>query len=157
MKWYIFCQAGHTSKNLAEESTLESTKDSVSSQIPDTDSSEPMEVDIKMEKENNPDSPKVKEEKPPANSTASDSLQSCHPPSHSASSPTTDIKQEKDLKKADIKEEKKEHGDATKGSTNDTNMDVDLTKIKTKTEKIKTSQAGMSSRPSSTPPSDTGM
>lgn len=137
---------------------MESTKDLVSSPIPDTDSSEPMEVDIKTEEENNSDSPKAKEEKPPCtNSTASDSLQSSHPPSGSTSSASTDIKEEKDLKKTHIKGEKRDDEGATKGSTNDVNMDVDLTKLKTKTEKMKTSQAGMSSRPSSTPPSDTGM
>lgn len=137
---------------------MDTTKDSVSSPIPDTDSSEPMEVDNKVEKENNPDSPKVKEEKPSSTkSTTSDSLQSCNPPSHNASSSPTNLKQEKDLKKTDIKEEKRENEDAKKGSTNDINMDVDLTKLKTKTETMKTSQAGMSSRPSSTPPSDAGM
>lgn len=143
---------------MSEESTSNSTKDPVSSPIPDTDSSEPMEVDNKMDKENNPNSTKVKEEKPSSpKSTGSDSLQSCRPPAHSASSSPTDLKQEKDHKKTDSKEEKRENEEARKGSTNDMNMDVDLTKLKTKTETMRTSQAGMSSRPSSTPPSDTGL
>lgn len=140
---------------MAEESTLDSTKDSISSPIPDTKPSEPMEVDNKTETEkNNPDSLKVKEEKPSSpESTSSDSLQTCDPPSYSASSSSMEFKQEKDL----IKEDKRGNEDTRKGSTNDLNIDVDLTKLKTKTEKMETIQDEMSTRPSSTPPTVTGM
>lgn len=116
-----------------------------------------MEVDIKST-ENNPDSSKVMQEKPSSpKSTSSDSAQTRHPPPHSASSSSTELNQEKDLNETDIKEEEGESEDARKGTTNDVNMDVDPTKLKTKTVKMETLQAEMSTRPSSTPPSVTGM
>lgn len=151
----FFPQAGQTTtKNSDVESTSDSAKGLVSSPTPDADSSEPMEMDIKTEKDKDLDSSKEKEEKPSSpKSTSPDSLQSSHP----SSSSSTDLKQEKDLKKMDVKEEKSENGGARKGSTNDTKIDVDLVKLKTKTEKMETCPAGKSSRPSSTPPSDTGM
>lgn len=127
------------------------------SPTPETDSSEPMEVDNKTEKDKEQKA-KLKEEKPSSpKSTTSDSLQPSHSSSHSASSSPSDLKQEKDLKKTDVKEEKGQKEDARKGSIGEKKMDVDQIKLKTKTEKTETCQAGKSSRPSSTPPSDTGM
>ncbi|XP_075900277.1 activating transcription factor 7-interacting protein 1 isoform X3 [Nelusetta ayraudi] len=149
-------EAGQTTtKNSNVESTSDSAKGLVSSPTPGIDSSEPMEMDTKTDKDKDVDSSKEKEGKPSSpKSTTSDSLQSSRPSSHSASSSSTDLKQEKDLKKMGKKEEKRENEDARKGSTNDTKMDVDLVKLKIKTEKMETSQAGKSPRPSSTPPSD---
>lgn len=124
---------------------------------PVSDCTEPMDTNIDIIKDKDPEAStaKIKDEKPSSpKSTTSDSSQSCPPSSRPASSSCVDLKQEKDYKEDDIKEEKKKE-DVKKGSRKEAKMELDL--VKTKTEKIKVSRTTKPSRPSSTPPSDTGM
>lgn len=140
---------------------MELAKDSVKDLVscssvprPDTDSAEPMETDNATVKGKGPEASKakIKDEKP-STAKSTTSSKSCPSSSQLASSSSVDLKQEKDCK---IKEEKMEKEDAKKGSINETKMEVDSVKLKTKTEKMETSEARKPSRPSSTPPSDTG-
>lgn len=120
-----------------------------------SDWTEPMDTDIDIIKDKDPEAStaKIKDEKPSSSkSTTSDSSQSCPPSSRPASSSCVDLKQEKDYK-----EEEKKKEDVKKRSRKEAKMELELVKVETKTEKMKVGRTTKPSRPSSTPPSDTGM
>lgn len=127
---------------------------------PVSDCTEPMDTDIDIIKDKDPEAStaKIKDEKPSSSkSTTSDSSQTCPPSSRPASSSCVDLKQEKDYKEEDIKEEEKKKEDVKKRSRKEAKMELELVKVETKTEKMKVGRTTKPSRPSSTPPSDTGL
>lgn len=127
---------------------------------PVSECEEPMDTDNDTIKDRDPEAStaKIKDEKPSSfKSTASDTSQTCPPSSRPASSSCGDLKQEKEYKEEDIKEEENKKEDVKKGSLNEAKMKLDSVKVETKTEKKEISQTTKPSRPSSTPPSDTGM
>lgn len=122
---------------------------------PVSDCTEPMDTDIDIIKDKDPEAStaKIKDEKPSSSkSTTSDSSQSCPPSSRPASSSCVDLKQEKDYK-----EEEKKKEDVKKRSRKEAKMELELVKVETKTEKMKVGRTTKPSLPSSTPPSDTGL
>ncbi|KAK5866010.1 hypothetical protein PBY51_020231 [Eleginops maclovinus] len=116
---------------------------------PGSNCTEPMETDSDTSKAKDTEAPttKTKVEKPSCHKTASQI------PSHPASS-SNNIKQEKDLRKEDVKKPKGEKEAAKKGSMNEDKMDVNLVKVETKKEKTDVGKTKKTSRPSSTPPSN---
>lgn len=118
--------------------------------LPESDCIEPVDADNNT-KDSEAFSAKIKEEKPAApKSTSSDSSLPYSPSSRSTSSSGTDVKQGKEIK------EEKGKDAVKKGLTNDVKMEVDV-KVETKKEKSEVGQSAKPSRPSSTPPSNTGM
>lgn len=126
---------------------------------PVSDCEEPMDTDNDTKKHKDPEActAKIKDDKPSFNSTTSDSTQTCPSSSRAMSTSCGDLKQEKEYKVEDVKEEENKKEDVKKRSLNETKMKLDSMKVETKTEKMEVSQATKPSRPSSTPPSDTGM
>lgn len=62
-----------------------------------------------------------------------------------------------ELKEDDVKEEEDDKADVSKGSKYEEKMEVDSVKVEFKKEKCDIGKTTKSSRPSSTPPSNTGM
>ncbi|XP_059194989.1 activating transcription factor 7-interacting protein 1 isoform X2 [Centropristis striata] len=69
-------------------------------------------------------------------------------------SSSKDLKEEKEVKKEDIKEEKDDKEGVKTESKNEEKMEVDSVKVETKKEKTEVGQPKKPSRPSSTPPSN---
>lgn len=158
-----FPQVGQTT---AKCSAVELATDSVKGSVPrssvpplDSDCTEPMDTDNDTPKDKDPEAStaKIKDKKPSSpKSTTSDSSKSCPPSSRPASrSSCVDLKQEKGCKEGGIKEEKKKD-DVKKGSLKVAKTEPNSVK-ESKTEKMEVSHTTKPSRPSSTPPSDTGM
>lgn len=155
-----FPQVGQTTaKGSAVELATDSAKGSVPrSSVPvlGSDRTEPMDTDNDTPKDKDPEAStaKSKDKKPSSpKSTTSDSSKSCPPSSRPAShSSCVDLKQEKGCK-----EEEKKKDDVRKGSIKVAKTELDSVKVEPKTEKMEVSHTTKPSRPSSTPPSDTGM
>ncbi|XP_070779992.1 activating transcription factor 7-interacting protein 1 isoform X2 [Enoplosus armatus] len=148
-----------------EDPAVDLAKDSVKGSVPCSpgpppvsDCTEPMDTDNDTTKAKDPEaSPaKMKDKKPSSpKSNTSDSSLPC-PSSCPASSSCIDVKQEKEIKEEDIKEEKNEKEDVKKGSIKEEKMEEDSVKVETKKEKkTEVKQTTKPSRPSSTPPSNT--
>ena len=157
---YALPQAEHTAtKDSAVDLAKDSLKDSdpcSPAPPPVTDCTEPMETENDYSKAKDPETAtaKIKDEKPPSpKCTTSNS-----PPCPSSSCPASvDVNQEKKVK-LEKKEEEKEKEDVKKGSLkNEAKMEVDTVKVETKKIKTEDGKATKPSRPSSTPPSSTGM
>lgn len=124
-----------------------------------SDFTEPMETDSDTTKEMDTEAStaKVPDEKPSSpKCTTSDSSSSSSSIPNPASS-CMDQKQSVEIKDDDIKEEETDKADVKKGSTCEEKMEVDSVKVEPKKEKTNVGQTSKPSRPSSTPPSDTGM
>lgn len=124
----------------------------------DSDCTEPMDTDNDTPKDKDPEAStaKIKDKKPSSpKSTTSDSCKSSSRPASRSS--CVDIKQEKGCKEGGIKEEEKRKDDVKKGSLKVAKTELDSVKVEPKTEKMDVSHTTKPSRPSSTPPSDTGM
>lgn len=141
-----------------EDRTVDLAKDSVKGLVPcssvppsESDCTEPMETDSDTTKAkfSEASTAKIKDEKSSAKSAPSDSA----PPCPSSSS---DPKQEKEIKTVDIKVEKPDKRKVKKSSTEEEKMDMDSVKVEPKKEKIEVGKTTKPSRPSSTPPSNTG-
>ncbi|XP_034387916.1 activating transcription factor 7-interacting protein 1 isoform X2 [Cyclopterus lumpus] len=134
-----------------EDPVVDLSKNSVKglspcSPVPASDCTEPMDTGSDTAKAKDP-AAKIKEEKPSCpKSTTSVSSLPCPSSSRPASS-SKDLKQDKEVKVGDNKEEK----GAKKGSISEEKMEVDSTKK----EKAEVGQTKKTSRPSSTPPSNT--
>lgn len=129
----------------------ESRKSLVPCSVPPvvSDYTEPMDTDNDSAKDKDPEAStaKTKDKKPSfPKSPPSDSAPTCPLSSHPSSSSCVDSKQEKENKEV-----------MRKGSQKETKMKPDSVKVDTKTEKMEVSSTTKPSRPSSTPPSDTGM
>ncbi|XP_074486406.1 activating transcription factor 7-interacting protein 1 isoform X1 [Sebastes fasciatus] len=122
---------------------------------PISDSTEPMDTDSETTKAKDPEAStaKIKDEKPSCpKSTTSDSSLPSPSLSHPASS-SKDVKQEKEIKEEVVKEEESKKEGVKKGSINEEKMEVESIKK----EKTEVGQTKKPSRPSSTPPSNTGV
>lgn len=154
------CQVEKTSrKDTAAELATDSDKTLVAcSSLPTTvsDCIEPMDTDNEALKDKDPEASTAKITDTKTSYPKSPS-HSSPPSSQPASSSCVDLKQIKEYKEEDIKEKESKKEDLKKGSLNESKMKLDLLKIETKTEKMEVSQTAKPSRPSSTPPSDTGM
>lgn len=154
LSFFNFPQQEHT---VAQDPAVDSVKGTVTPVPPaGSDFTEPMDTDSDTTKETDPEAPvaKVPDEKlsSPKRPTSDSSSSS---PAHSASS-CTDRKQSVEVKDDDIKEETHK-ADVKKGSACEVKMEVDSGKVEPKKEKTDVGQTAKPSRPSSTPPSDTGM
>ncbi|KAM7419109.1 hypothetical protein PAMA_016295 [Pampus argenteus] len=147
---------GQTTK---EDSAVDSSKDSgkgfvsCSSEPPSvSDSTGPMETDndITKAKDAEASTAKEKDGKSSSPKLTTSSSSSPSPPSSSL-----DVKQEKEIKDMDMKEEGNDKEEAMKGSVNEEKMEVDSVKVVIKKEKTEAGQTTKQSRPSSTPPSNT--
>lgn len=122
-----------------------------------SDFTEPMETDSDTTKEMDTEAStaKVPDEKPssPKCTTSDSSSSSCSIPNPASS--CADQKQSVEIKD-DIKVET-DKADVKKGLTCEEKMEVGSVKVEPKKEKTNVGQASKPSRPSSTPPSDTGM
>ncbi|XP_040891824.1 activating transcription factor 7-interacting protein 1 isoform X2 [Toxotes jaculatrix] len=95
------------------------------------------------------------EKKEEEQTTTKDSAVDSAKESVKASSSGADLKQEKEIKEGDIKDEKHDKEDVKKGSINEEKMEVDSVKVEIKKEKTDVGKTTKPSRPSSTPPSNT--
>lgn len=123
---------------------------------PVSDCTEPMDTEnytIKA-KDYEASTAKIMNEKPSSpKSTTSDSSLSCPSLSHPVPSSCEDKKQEKQNKT----EEQSEKENVKKASINEAKMEVDSVKAEIKKIKTDVGQTTKQCRPSSTPPSETGM
>lgn len=125
---------------------------------PVSDCLEPMDTSSDTTKANDTEAPvaKIKDEKPSSpKSKTSDSSPSCSSSSNPAP-PSVDIKQEEQSAERNIKKEKNNKENVKKGAVVEEKMDIDLN-VEMKKEKADDGKATKPSRPSSTPPSSTGM
>jgi len=147
---YVFPQEDQTS---TEDPVVDLSKNSVNgsspcSLVPASGCTEPMDTGSDTTKAKEP-AAKIQEEKPSCpKSTTSDSSPPC-PSSSRPGSSSKDLKQDKEIKDDDRKEEK----GVKKRSTSEEKMEVDSTKK----EKAEVGQTKKPSQPSSTPPSHPGM
>nr|XP_020452678.1 activating transcription factor 7-interacting protein 1-like [Monopterus albus]XP_020452679.1 activating transcription factor 7-interacting protein 1-like [Monopterus albus]XP_020452680.1 activating transcription factor 7-interacting protein 1-like [Monopterus albus]XP_020452681.1 activating transcription factor 7-interacting protein 1-like [Monopterus albus] len=156
-------EAGQT---MTEDTPVDSAKESVKGLVPPlpvapavSDYTEPMDTDsdTTKDKDTKVSAAKIKDGKPSSPiSVTSDSSPPCPSLTHPASSSCADVKQEKGIKDEDTKEEKGDKEDVKKRSTSEVKMEVDLKKEKFKKEKTDVGQTTKPTRPSSTPPSNTG-
>ncbi len=154
-------------KTTTDDPAVDLAKDSVKGLVPCSpvpppvsDCAEPMDTDSDTTKAKDPEASaaKIKDEKPSSSkTTTSDSSHPRPSSSRPASSSCADLKQEKEIKDEDVKEEKNVKEDGKEGSKNEAKMEVDSVKVQTKKEKTEVRQTTKPSRPSSTPPSNTGM
>uniref|UniRef100_A0A3Q3RP43 Activating transcription factor 7 interacting protein n=1 Tax=Mastacembelus armatus TaxID=205130 RepID=A0A3Q3RP43_9TELE len=143
-----------------EDKAVVTTKESVKGSAPCSplsptmsDCTKPMNTasDTSKAKDTEASTTKVKDGKPPSpKSIKPDSSPACPSSSHPASSSCADLKQEKEIKDQDIKEEKDDKEDVKKASVSEEKMELDVVK-----EEIKREKTTKPSRPSSTPPSNT--
>nr|XP_019939752.1 PREDICTED: activating transcription factor 7-interacting protein 1-like isoform X1 [Paralichthys olivaceus]XP_019939753.1 PREDICTED: activating transcription factor 7-interacting protein 1-like isoform X1 [Paralichthys olivaceus]XP_019939754.1 PREDICTED: activating transcription factor 7-interacting protein 1-like isoform X1 [Paralichthys olivaceus]XP_019939755.1 PREDICTED: activating transcription factor 7-interacting protein 1-like isoform X1 [Paralichthys olivaceus] len=148
-----------------EDPAMDSGKDSTKGLVPCSpvpppvsDCTKPMDTDSDATKAADPEASaaKMKDEKPSSpRSITSDSSPSCSSSSHPASSSGADLKQDKEIKKEKVKEEKDDKKDVKKGSIGEEKMEVDSVKVETKVKKPSIGKITKPSRPSSTPPSNT--
>ncbi|XP_010778154.1 activating transcription factor 7-interacting protein 1 isoform X2 [Notothenia coriiceps] len=147
---------------------------------PGSNCTEPMDTDTTKAKDTEAPTTKAKVEKPSCPKTTTSDSPNTSPSSSQPASSSNNIKQDKDVKKDDGKKVKiekedgkkgkvdkengkKENGKnvkgekdaAKKGSMNEEKMDVDIVKVETKKEKADVGKTKKTSRPSSTPPSNT--
>lgn len=159
----VLPQEGQTA---TEDQVVDSAKESVKGLVPCspvppavTDCTEPVDTDsdTTKAKDTEASTAKINDEKPSSPKTiTSDSSPSCPSSSYPASSSCADLIQKKEIKDEDIKEEKHDK-DVKKGSISEEKMEVDFVKVETKKEKTDVRQTTKPPRPSSTPPSNTGM
>ncbi|XP_033937842.1 activating transcription factor 7-interacting protein 1 isoform X2 [Pseudochaenichthys georgianus] len=152
---------------------------------PGSNCTDPMDTDTTKAKDTEAPTTKTKVEKPSCPKTTTSDSPNTSPSSSQPASSSNNIKQDKDVKKDDGKKVKVEKEDgkkgkvekengknvkgekengknvkgekeaAKKGSMNEEKMDVDIVKVETKKEKTDVGKTKKTSRPSSTPPSNT--
>ncbi|KAI9545675.1 hypothetical protein NQZ68_034445, partial [Dissostichus eleginoides] len=152
---------------------------------PGSNCTEPKDTNTTKAKDTEAPTTKTKVEKPSCPKTTTSDSPNTSPSSSQPASSSNNIKQDKDVKKDDGKKVKVEKEDgkkvkgekedgkkvkgekedgknvkgekeaAKKGSMNEEKMDVDIVKVETKKEKTDVGKTKKTSRPSSTPPSNT--
>uniref|UniRef100_A0A8C9Z1M5 Activating transcription factor 7 interacting protein n=1 Tax=Sander lucioperca TaxID=283035 RepID=A0A8C9Z1M5_SANLU len=160
----VICALLQEDQTTTEDPAVDLLKDSVNGLAPCSpvpppvsDCTEPMDTDSDTTKTEDlgASTAKIKDEKTSCpKSTSSDSALPCPSSSHPTSS-SKDLKQEKEIKE-DINDEEDKKEGVKKGSTNEEKIEG-VVKVETKKEKTEVGQTKKPPRPSSTPPSNTGM